>query len=91
MSLHREDELNRQILNKQRKITGLERKVVELERKVKSLKAANKKTAESENKRYEALFVTYIKVCERNVDMEEKINDLYNELTRQMRLHEAQK
>ena len=84
MSLHREDELNRQILNKQRKITGLERKV-------KSLKAANKKTAESENKRYEALFVTYIKVCERNVDMEEKINDLYNELTRQMRLHEAQK
>ncbi len=73
MSYAREDKLHKQIFNKEKKIIKLESKIRFLESRIKELLT-------QEDKRYETLFLTYIKVCERGVDYEDIITDLYNEI-----------
>jgi hypothetical protein len=71
MSYAREDALHRQILNKEKTIKKQEITIKFLQKRIQEL-------LDKRDERYNTLFMTYIKVCERNVDMQDIVTDLYN-------------
>jgi hypothetical protein len=79
MSYAREDALHRQILNKERALKKVQAENKYLKIIIKDLKA-KLRDLKKVDKRYNTLFMTYIKVCERNVDYEDLVTDLYNEI-----------